>query len=150
MWKKREWLVDFCFFSYLPSPPFLSSKLHCFSTAPRSNTLTVVCFPFVFPLHTNSLSPSLKSRLYNFRHSLPSLVLLRTASRQMLRFNALIWPAVSSSVSLILIHLVPSKTLWSSLFVWASWHLLRQTGVCETAQFFFSFFVPNPNTILEQ
>lgn len=71
--KKREWLVDFCFFSYLPSPPFLSSKPHCFSTAPPSNTLTVVCSPFVFPLHTNSLSPSLKSRLYNLRHSLPLL-----------------------------------------------------------------------------
>lgn len=33
----------------------------------------------------------------------------------MLRFNALIWPAVSPSVSLILIHLVSSKTLWSNL-----------------------------------
>lgn len=113
--KKWEWLVDFCFFFYLPSPPFFPSKPHCLSSAPPSNTLTVVCFPFVFPLHTNSLSPSLKSRLYNLRHSLPSLAPLRTASRQMLRFNALIWPAVSSSVSLILIHLVPSKTLWSNL-----------------------------------
>lgn len=112
---KREWLVDFCFSSYLPSTPFHSSKPHCFSAALPSNTLVVVCFPSVFPLHTNSLSPSLKSRLYNLRHSLPSLALLRKASRQMLRFNALIWPAVSSSVSLILIHLVSSKTLWSNL-----------------------------------
>lgn len=40
---------------------------------------------------------------------------LRAVPRQMLRFNALIWPAVSSSVSLIVVHLVPSKTLSSNL-----------------------------------
>lgn len=140
MWKKtREWLVDFCFFSYLPSPPFLSSKPHCFSTAPPSNTLTVVCFPFVFSLHTNSLSPSLKSCLYNHCHSLPSLALLRTASRQMLRFNALIWPAVSSSVSLILIHLVPLKTLWSNLGKLA---LAQANRRLWDSTVFFSFFRP--------
>lgn len=76
--------------------------------------------PFVFPPHTNSLSASLKSRLHNLCRSLSSLALLSRPAlcmgpRQMLRFNALIWPAVSSSVSLIVVHLVPSKTLSSNL-----------------------------------
>lgn len=59
----------------------------------------------------------------------------------MLRFNALIWPAVSSSVSLILIHLVPSKTLWSNLGKLA----LAQTNrrlwdSTDIFSFFFGFF----------
>lgn len=131
--KKENGLLTFV---SSPICPLLPSSLAS-RTAPPSNTLTVVCFPFVFPLHTNSLSPSLKSRLYNLRHSLPSLALLRKASRQMLRFNALIWLAVSSSVSLILIHLVPSKTLWSNLgklaLAQTNRHLWDSTD-------FFSFF----------
>lgn len=49
----------------------------------------------------------------------------------MLRFNALIWLPVSPSISLILVHLVPLKTLWSNLGELAC----TQTGVGETTQF---------------
>lgn len=85
-----------------------------FSPSSQSPAATVVCFR-LFPLSTTCPLPSLKSLLYNLSHSLPSLALLCAETRQMLRFNALIWLAGSPSISLILVHLVPSKTLWSNL-----------------------------------
>lgn len=98
--------------------------------------LMLQLFP-LFPLPTTCLPPSLKSLLYNLSPTHSFLMApLCAVTRQMLRFNALIWLAVSPSISLILVHLVPSKTVWSNLGKLASTE--TDMGFCETTQFFLS------------
>lgn len=125
-------------------PYLLSRSSSLADAAPLSLELCCLAPPLSSHLNTSSLSASLKSRLHNLRRSLAQLSrpALRPVPRQMLRFNALIWPAVSSSVSLIVVHLVPSKTLSSNLGELALAQTNRHLWGINLVFFLFSLALP--------
>lgn len=98
-------LFFYCKIHFLSS---LFSLTQCFYLSSLSKAVTVSSLP---PVPLPKICPQIISLLLTLLSPDP----LSLVTGQMLQFNALIWLSVSRSISLILVHLVSPKTLWSNL-----------------------------------